>query len=90
MAPYYLHLWKCTINQILTSTIDSSWITCAKIINAADSLPKNGSAIVHMKVKYKMDCYILHLVISDHITIDNCYHLLSLQKTKKHIDVLTT
>ena len=32
------------------------------------------------KVRYKIDCYILYRFISDHITIDNYYYLLSLYK----------
>ena len=40
------------------------------------------------KERHKMNCYILHRFISDHITIDNCYYLLSLcktlVKTKRH------
>ena len=30
-------------------------------------------------VRYKMDCYFLHIFISGPITIHNCYYLLSLR-----------
>ena len=64
-------------------------ITCDEIIsvmgivstNMTSTIAKNGSIIFDdKKVRYEIDCYILH-TLSDHITIDNYYYLLSLCKT---------
>ena len=61
---------SCENIEYLTSTIDNSVVMCHEIISAADSVLENGSAdgtiIVltnfHKKLRYKMDCYILHTV----------------------------
>ena len=49
---------SCKNAEYLTSTIDYLAIPCDEIINAADSVSKNGSANFH-----KMNCYILHKVL---------------------------
>ena len=59
----------CENSKYLKCGADTSVFTCDEII------------FDKKKVRYKTDCYILHTVISDHITIDNYYYLLSLCKT---------
>ena len=63
-------------------------IECDEIIFVMDilstkmttTIATNESINYSRKVKYKFDCYILHSFISDHITINNNYYLLSLCK----------
>ena len=75
---------------------------CDAIINPAYSASTNGSANVistvptnfHHKVRYKMDCYILHIVLLVIILLFImalfCYHYVKHKvKTKKDIVVLT-
>ena len=60
-------------------------IRCDEIINAADSALKNGLANFMSTVATNFHknglLYSAHSFISDHITIFNCYCLLSLYKT---------
>ena len=60
-------------------------IGCDKMISVMDILSTKMTNTITTNVKKSChskevrDCF-----ISDHITIDNCYYLLSLCKTKKH------
>ena len=68
-----------------------------EIINAADSVSRNGSANVtcsvltnfHKKVRYKMDCYILHTVLLRIILLFIiaviCYHYAKHKSKLKNI-----
>ena len=61
--------------------------TCDEIINVVYSVSKNESVDFHKKVNGLF--YSACGLINDYNTIDNCYYLLSLCETKKHIAVLT-
>ena len=75
-------------SKYLKSIVDTSVIECDEIIFVMDilstkmtnTIATNESINYSRKVKYKFDCYILHSFISDHITINNNYYLLSLCK----------
>ena len=59
-------------------------IVSTKVINTIAAIATSTESINchNKKVRYKIDCYLFHTVfISDHITIDNYYYLLSLCKT---------
>ena len=80
----------CENSKYVKSIADTSVIMCDEIISVMDIVSKkmtntiatNVSINCHTKkVRYKIDCYILHSFINDHITIDDNYHLLSLCKT---------
>ena len=81
----------CENSKYLISIADTSEIVFYEIISAMDvastkktstiatNITSTGSINRHSKkVRYKTDCCILHSFISDHITIDNYYYLLSL------------
>ena len=75
-------------SKYLKSIVDTSVIECDEIIFVMDilstkmtnTIATNESINYSRKVKYKFDCYILHSFISDHITVNNNYYLLSLCK----------
>ena len=54
---------SCENVEYLTSTIDSSAIMCDEIINGSANVMSTASSNFHKKVRYKMDCYILHTVL---------------------------
>ena len=82
------------VGKYLKSIADTSVIACDKIIyvmdiastNVANTIATNESTNSDgKKVRYKIDCYIFHSFISDYITIDNYYYLLSLAKHRSKL-----
>ena len=64
---------QASLSTIVTNTISTN-VTSTLSINFDDK-----------KVRYKMNCYILHtFFFSDHITFHNRYYLLSLYKIKTY------
>ena len=64
-------------------------ITCDEIISVMDIVSTKMTNTIETnvsmnsddkRVRYKIDCYILHSFISDHATIDNYNYLLSYAK----------
>ena len=86
---------SCKNGNYLGSIIDDSVITCDEIINAADSVLTNVISTVsknfyNKKVRYKMYCYIMHVVLLVIILLFMiamiCYHYAkhrSKQKNRK-------
>ena len=65
LESYYMKLWKC---QYLLISIYDSTLTSDEILNGSDSVSANITSTVstdfhNKKVRYKMDCYILHAVL---------------------------
>ena len=93
---------SCENSKYLASTSDNSVITCDEIINAAGSAPTNvmstvstnvtrtASINVHnKKVRYKMNCYILYMVLLVVIllfiiTVIGCHYAKNKSRQKKY------
>ena len=81
-------------SKYLKSIVDTSVIECDEIITVlnivstklTNTIATNVTSTASMNCHSKKvrDCYILHTLISDPITIDNHYHLLLLCKTKMY------
>ena len=88
------YFWKpstciCENNKYLISIVDTSLIKCNEIVSVVDIVSTKITNVVATNVsinsddrkgRSKNDCYILHSFISDHITFDNYYYLLSFCK----------
>ena len=94
--------FSCENGKYLGSVIGDSEIRCDETINAADSVSTNlmstastnvtitASINFHnKKVRYKMDCYILHAVLLLFMIALVCYHYTKRRSKQKRIGELT-
>ena len=80
----------CENGNYLKNIADDSKIACDEVIKTMDSVSRNFR---NKKIKYEMDCYILHavLLVIISLTAIICHHFAkhrSDMKKKKHIPVL--
>ena len=94
LESYYMKLWKC---QYLLISIYDSTLTSDEILNGSDSVSAVITSTVstdfhNKKLRYKMDCYVLHAVLLLTILLFIIAVLLSIYKIKakaeKHLAVL--